>query len=183
MASTEKKESKIANGTNGKVLPRYIKKYGPELGPKRYAEYLVSIFKGIGISKEATSFFDKLISQYQWLTACTLYYRNNKADRSEWFIADDTGICFYDFFVKEASAILEYDGCKWHPSEEDVRERGEELMEVTGVSFEEKFKRDLSKIKKAESRGYRVFIVRSDMSNSQMSAIVDQFIEYVKSKI
>jgi len=55
-------------------------------------------------------------------------------------------------------------------------------MEVTKISYAEKYKKDQAKIKMAEDRGFTVFTVRSDFTEEQKSAIIEQFISHIKEK-
>ena len=158
-------------------LELYIQKYGEE-GPERYAQYLQKIFKSIGASQEAERMIKQIIYDNPWLSDYSLYYRDsNDLNKTEWFIADKSGVCFYDFCIKESKLILEYDGAKWHPTQEQVDNHGNEIMEITGISYKEKYQIDRAKRKKAESKGFKVFTVRSDYTQEQTQSIIKQFIE------
>ena len=111
----------------------------------------------------------------------TLYYRDSEdTTKREWFIADRLGVRFYDFCVKEAKVILEYDGAKWHPTQEQVHEFGDELMEVTNISYKEKYAIDAAKRSKAEEKGFTVYTIRSDYTQTQVKAIIEKFIDQVR---
>jgi len=161
-------------------LEIFIDKYG-ENGPTMYAEYLQKIFKSIGASAEAETLIKSIISDNPWLQKYTLYYRDsNLLNSVEWFIADKSGVCFYDFCVKERKVILEYDGSRWHPTLEQVEKFGDEIMQVIGISYREKYNRDIDKRVKAEKHGFTVFTVRADFTIAEKTTIIEKFLKKVK---
>lgn len=164
-------------------LELYLEKYGEE-GHTKYAEYLQTIFKSIGHSKEAENLIKSIISKNNWLLNYTLYYRDSEdKNRCEWFISTKKGVNFYDFCVKEAKSILEYDGSKWHPTKEQAKQLKKELMEITGMTYSQKYKKDQAKLKMAAERGFKVFVVRSDFTDEQKNDIINTFIEYTKEQL
>lgn len=164
-------------------LELYLEKYGEE-GHIKYAELLQRIFKSIGHSKEAENLFKFILSSNPWLLNYTLYYRDSEdKTKCEWFFSSKEGINFYDFCVKEAKVILEYDGAKWHPTLEQAKELSSELMSITGVSYSQKYKKDKTKLKMATDRGFKVFVVRSDFTEQQKSDTIDEFINYTKDQL
>lgn len=150
-------------------------------GPERYGIYLQSIFKGIGSSKEASSIFDRILEENDWLACLSVYYRGKYREK-EYFLSDSTSIFFYDFVVKESKTILEYDGSRWHPTQKQVEEHGDEIMEVCGISFREKYENDQKKISKAMNRGFDVFVIRSDMTKEEKDFIIKKFLDKTKEK-
>jgi very-short-patch-repair endonuclease len=161
----------------------FCEKYGDHEGPVKYAEYLQKVFTKIGYSSEATCLFQQLITRYPVLNTLTLFYRDNSDhSKMEWFISDSSGVMFYDFVVKETKTILEYDGFRWHPSVEQVEQYGDELMEITGISYKEKYLKDLAKRQKAIDKGFDVFVIRSDHTEEEKGEIMTRFIERVISK-
>jgi very-short-patch-repair endonuclease len=174
-------ETKRANHKGRTKLQIYIDRFGYEEGPKKYAEYLAKIFKGIGTSKEASSVFTSMIEENPWLKGLTCYWRDG-CEGSEWFIADRDGVSFYDFTVKESKTILEYDGARWHPTQEQVDAHGDEMMEITNISFKEKFTNDQQKLVRAKNAGFDVFKVRNDFTPEQTQVIIKQFLQRTKEK-
>ena len=63
-------------------LEIYLEKYGEE-GHTKYAEFLQTIFKSIGHSKEAETFIKSVIDKNDWLLNYTLYYRDSE-DKTKW---------------------------------------------------------------------------------------------------
>lgn len=174
------KKTKHAIYGNKSKLEIFIDKYG-DLGPEKYAEYLQKIFKSIGASTEAETLIKSIISNNEWLQQYTLYYRDSACpEKAEWFIADKSGVHFYDLCVKESKVILEYDGTRWHPTAEQVENFGDSLMDVTGISYREKYEKDISKKSKAERHGFTVFTIRSDFTIEEKNAIILRFLEKVK---
>jgi hypothetical protein len=161
-------------------LECYIDKYGEE-GPQKYGEYLQTVFKGIGASKEAEILIKSIIDENEWLYDYSLFYRDS-LDKSkvEWFISDKTGICFYDLCVLEAKVILEYDGSRWHPTEEQAQLLQHELMEVGNISYLGKFEQDRRKLTKAFNAGFTVFTVRSDFTPAEKQVIIYKFLEKIR---
>lgn len=169
--------------SNKTKLEIYLEKYGED-GHKKYAEYLQSIFKSIGHSMEAERLIKSIITDNTWLAAYTLYYRDSEdKTKCEWFISSKEGVNFYDFCVKEAKSILEYDGARWHPTEEQSKKLKSELMEITGISYSKKYDKDQTKLKMATDQGFKVFVVRSDFTYEQKSAIINKFINYTKEQL
>lgn len=161
-------------------LELYLEKYGED-GHIKYAEYLQTIFKSVGHSKEAEILIKNLIASNPWLSNYTLYYRDSEdKTKSEWFLSTKEGINFYDFCVKEAKAILEYDGARWHPTKDQAKELKNELMEITGLTYSQKYKKDQSKLKMALDKGFKVFLIRSDFTEEQKSNIINEFVNYIK---
>jgi len=181
-ASKSSKTKKERYGDKTK-LELYLEKYGEE-GHINYAEYLQTIFKSIGHSKEAETFIKSVIGKNDWLTNYTLYYRDSEdKTKCEWFLSTKEGVNFYDFCVKEAKVILEYDGARWHPTEVQAKELKNELMEITGLTFDQKYKKDQSKLKMATDLGFKVFLVRSDFTEQQKLDTINEFINYTKEQL
>jgi len=177
-----KKTKKERYGDKTK-LELYLEKYGEE-GHIKYAEFLQTIFKSIGHSKEAETFIKSVIGKNAWLLKYTLYYRDSEdKTKCEWFLSSKEGVHFYDFCVKEAKTILEYDGSRWHPTKDQAKEFKNELMEITGLTFGQKYERDQAKLKMAADRGFKVFLVRSDFTEQQKLYIINEFINYTKEQL
>lgn len=174
--SAETRKRKNPHGKTRREL--FNEKYGDD-GPRLYGEYLQSLFKGIGISKEATSLIEDLINSNPWLRYHEIYYRTPEGGK-EYFLSDKDGISFYDFVVLDAKVILEYDGAKWHPTPEEVELYGDDIMEVTGISYKEAFSRDLAKLERAKKNGFEVFKIRSDFTTEQKRVIISSFIERIQ---
>ena len=177
-----KKTKKERYGDKTK-LELYLEKYGEE-GHIKYAEFLQTIFKSIGHSKEAETFIKSVIGKNAWLLKYTLYYRDSEdKTKCEWFLSSKEGVHFYDFCVKEAKTILEYDGSRWHPTKDQAKEFKNELMEITGLTFGQKYEKDQAKLKMAADRGFKVFLVRSDFTEQQKLYIINEFINYTKEQL
>ena len=178
-ASATKKE-RYGNKTKLKL---YLEKYGED-GHIKYAEYLQTIFKSIGHSKEAETLIKSVIENNTWLLDYSLYYRDSEdKTKCEWFLSSIEGVNFYDFCVREAKTILEYDGSRWHPTEVQAKKLKTELMEITGLTYSQKYKKDQAKLKMATDRGFRVFVVRSDFTKQQKSDTINEFINYIKEQL
>lgn len=181
--SEKSKETKKQRYGGKSKLSIYLEKYGEE-GHIKYAEYLQKSFKSIGHSREAEEIIKSIINNNIWLLNYSLYYRDsNDKSRCEWFLSNKGGVNFYDFCVKEAKAILEYDGARWHPTKEQAMNLKNELMEITGISYDKKYKKDQAKLKLAENNGFEVFVVRSDFTEQQKSDIINAFINYIRNKL
>lgn len=174
------KKTWSAKYENKSKLEIFIDKYG-DLGPEKYAEYLQKIFKSIGASTVAETVIKSIIKNNEWLQKYTLYYRDSACpEKVEWFISDTSGVCFYDFCVKESKVILEYDGSKWHPTPEQVDNFGDDIMDIVGISYRDKYEKDMAKKEKAERKGFTVFTLRSDFSSEEKNVIILRFLEKVK---
>jgi very-short-patch-repair endonuclease len=178
--SSATKKERYGNKTK---LQIYIDKHG-ELGHELYARYLQKIFKSIGHSKEAEILIDRVLLENPWLLNYSLYYRSS-SDKSkcEWFLSSKSGVNFYDFCVREAKSILEYDGFRWHPTKQQAEEFPDELMEITGMTYAQKYSKDQAKIQMAEDRGYKVFVVRSDFTEQQTVEVLSEFINYTTERL
>jgi very-short-patch-repair endonuclease len=164
-------------------LEIFLEKYGEE-GHVKYAEYLQTIFKSIGQSKEAEKLIKTIINENAWLLNYNLYYRDSEdKTKKEWFLSTKEGVNFYDFCVKEAKSILEYDGSRWHPTKEQAKKLKTELMEITGMTYSQKYKKDQAKLKIAVDSGFKIFVVRSDFTDQQKTDIINKFIEYTKEQL
>lgn len=164
-------------------LEIFLEKHGEE-GHIKYAKYLQTIFKSIGHSKEAETLIKQIISSNNWLLKYSLYYRDSEdQSKCEWFLSSKEGVNFYDFCVKEAKTILEYDGSRWHPTKNQAKELKNELMEITGLTYSQKYKKDQAKLKMAVNRGFKVFVIRSDFTEQQKSDIISEFINYIKEQL
>jgi very-short-patch-repair endonuclease len=164
-------------------LELYLEKYGED-GHIKYAEFLQNTFKSIGYSQEAETLIKNIIFDNPWLLDYTIYYRDSEdKTKCEWFLSSKEGVNFYDFCVKEAKAILEYDGLRWHPTEEQANELKSELMAITGLTYSQKYRKDQEKLKMAIDRGFKVFVLRSDFAEQQKSSIISQFINYIKEQL
>lgn len=164
-------------------LELYLEKYGDD-GHVKYAEYLQTIFKSIGHSKEAEILIKQIINNNNWLLEYSLYYRDSEdKTKCEWFLSSTEGVNFYDFCVREAKSILEYDGSRWHPTEAQAKELKTELMEITGLTYSQKYKKDQAKLKMATDRGFKVFVVRSDFTEQQKLDIINEFIKFTKEQL
>lgn len=164
-------------------LELYLEKYGDD-GHIKYAEYLQTIFKTIGHSKEAENLIKHIINNNSWLLEYSLYYRDSEDNtKCEWFFSCKEGVNFYDFCVREAKTILEYDGSRWHPTQNQAKELRNELMAMTGLTYSQKYKKDQAKLKIATDKGFKVFVVRSDFTDQQKSDIISEFINYTKEQL
>lgn len=171
------KKIKYKNKTK---LELFIEKYGED-GHVKYAEYLQTIFKSIGHSKEAETLIKSIIDSNKWLLKYSLYYRDSSdKSKAEWFLSTRDGVYFYDFCVREAKAILEYDGAKWHPTEEQAIELNDQLMEISRISYIQKYKNDQAKLKMAVDLGFTVFVIRSDFTAAEKTNIINKFINFIK---
>lgn len=191
--SERKKYTKIITNKSNKTkkerygnkskLNLFLEKFGDN-GHIEYALYLQKIFKSIGHSKEAEIIIKKIISDNNWLLNYSLYYRDlEDKNKYEWFISSKEGVYFYDFCVRESKSILEYDGAIWHPTITQAKELKNELMQMTGISYLQKYKKDQIKLKMAESNGFKVFIIRSDFSEQQKTDTINKFINYTKEQL
>ena len=183
-SKTEKsKETKKQRYGDKTKLELFLEKFGED-GHIEYALYLQKIFKSIGHSKEAETLIKSIIADNDWLLNYSLYYRDSEdKNKCEWFISSKEGVNFYDFCVKEAKTILEYDGAKWHPTKDQSKELKNELMEMTGLSYLQKYKKDQSKLKMATDRGFKVFVVRSDFTEQQTLDTINDFINFTKEQL
>lgn len=164
-------------------LEIFLEKYGED-GHVKYAEYLQTIFKSVGHSREAETLIKTIINKNTWLLNYSLYYRDSEdKSKKEWFLSTKESVNFYDFCVKEAKSILEYDGSRWHPTEEQAKKLKTELMEITGMTYGQKYKKDQSKLKMATNNGFKVFVVRSDFTDEQKTDIINEFIKYTKEQL
>lgn len=164
-------------------LEIYLEKYGEE-GHIKYAEFLQTIFKSVGHSREAEKLIKIIIAENTWLLNYILYYRDSEdKSKKEWFLSNKKGVYFYDFCVKEAKSILEYDGSRWHPTKEQAKKLKIELMEITGMTYGQKYKKDQAKLKMATDNGFKVFVVRSDFTDEQKTDIINDFIKYTKEQL
>lgn len=174
------KKERYGNTTK---LEIYLEKYGED-GHIKYAEYLQTIFKSIGHSNEAEALIKHIIDTNKWLLNYTLYYRDSHdSSKCEWFLSSKKGVNFYDFCVKEAKTILEYDGARWHPTYDQAKKYKSELMEITGLTYRQKYKKDQDKLKMAIDRGFKVFVIRSDFTDQQKTNKIKEFINYIKEQI
>lgn len=188
--SEDEKKDVIENRTNKAKLTKqkrygnktkleiFKEKYGNS-GSTEYAKYLQSIFKSVGYSKQCESFIYSLLQKYPILNNYTLYYRDGLRNKVEWFLTDNNNIYFYDFCIRELKIILEYDGSKWHPTYEQYMDNPDEIMEIMGITIKEKFERDQKKISLAEKKGFKIFKVRSDMSEDQINQVIDELMKEV----
>ena len=55
-------------------------------------------------------------------------------------------------------------------------------MVVTGISYKDAFERDLKKMQRAISKGFKVFKIRSDFTDEQKSVIIKQFLDEVRNE-
>ncbi len=174
------KETKKQRYGDKTKLELYLEKYGED-GHIKYAEHLQKIFKSIGHSAEAEKLIKTIINDNSWLLNYTIYYRDvNDKTKAEWFLSNKTGVWFYDLCVKEAKAILEYDGSRWHPTLSQSTEHGQDLMAIIGISYAEKYKKDQLKIKVANDAGFKVFVIRSDFTEYDKAAIIQDYLTYIK---
>jgi very-short-patch-repair endonuclease len=98
-------------------------------------------------------------------------------------LSNKKGVYFYDFCVKEARSILEYDGSRWHPTKDQAKKLKTELMEITGMTYGQKYKKDQAKLKMATDNGFEVFVIRSDFTDEQKNDIINEFIKYTKEQL
>jgi hypothetical protein len=59
---------------------------------------------------------------------------------------------------------------------------GDEMMEITNISFKEKFTNDQQKLVRAKNAGFDVFKVRNDFTPEQTQVIIKQFLQRTKEK-
>lgn len=132
-----------------------------KIGQKRYDEWLEKIMVPITrASKESEVIFRNVLSK--------LEYNDNDIyvgidDKKEYFIRDGKKILFYDFVIKSAKIIIEYNGIVWHPKLENInyfKPIGTKLSAI------ELYNKQQHKISLAKSKGFSVLEIWSDDSNN-----------------
>jgi len=151
-------------------LCSYIKKYGIDIGTKKYEDrclnYKVSMSlnkqnrkSGGYVSKESLKFFVPLYKFCRRLgiSKTSIYF--GISGSKEYFIRDNTlsfnGGKFYDFCIPSINLIIEYNGSFWHPRTKESWRNP--YIDFDSAIISEKYKREL-----CELRGFNMFEVWSD---------------------
>jgi hypothetical protein len=56
-------------------------------------------------------------------------------------------------------------------------------MEITGLTYSQKYKKDQAKLKTASDQRFKVFVVRSNFTDEQKTNIITEFIKYTKEQL
>lgn len=166
-----KKTFKDKYGDSPSRLDIFIKNYGEDEGIQKYISYMTSIFSGPNrMSLEAYAIYEKLKTLLDNSIINELYCDIGNT-KEYWLHNKETGKFFsYDFTCIVTKSILEYDGIFWHPIEPS-----EDIHPVTKKPLSEMFEYDLEKKALAESKGFKVFKIRSDMDEKTKNNVLEQF--------
>jgi very-short-patch-repair endonuclease len=169
-------DMEIINKKKSVTLDTMIKKYGIKEGKDKYDKYLKSKMTELGKSSKAAEkvFIDFFYSYKDYktylgiekLNEYYLYDRNNKR------------VYFYDFVIRDLKLIFEYNGNHVHPNKEKLTETEWKNWRCafTKETADEKYNKDQTKIKFAESEGFKVVELWDSDSTEYNKSIVNSVI-------
>lgn len=165
----------------GRTLENFQRKYGIEEGKVRYKNYRSKFGGAMGkASKESLTIFNP-IAEYLINLGYEddLYYGVD--GKKEYFLYDKKTDNYYlfDFTIRSAKIIIEYNGLAYHPYKERLTENEWKQWKepYSKMSAEDKFEKDQGKIKFAEKQGFKVLEIWSDASVDENINISKNFIK------
>jgi histone H3/H4 len=117
-------------------------------------------------SKESIEFIREIISSIPELNNYVCY---SHSDKHEYVLNYDGKKFCYDFCIPELKIIVEYNGTKFHPRENDVH-----WISPFGVTYDEAFTKDKFKEKLANDNGFTVFYCWSDSKLDDIQIIINE---------
>ena len=161
----------------GNTLPYHIEKYGEEEGMVKWKERLNKMSVDSGkASKESLKIFLPLLDLYKNKFRCYLGYE----DHHEWFIWDNDlrKQRRYDFTLREAKIIIEYNGETFHPNKDKLNESewNNWVSPFSRKNADKVYHHDREKIKLAEENGFKVLELWSSTSVEENIKIANEFI-------
>jgi len=179
--NAKSKATKIERYGSCKTIDVFKTKY-PEDWEERYAMYKRSLFPTIpcSSSKECIQWIKRILPfiPQQYLQYC-LYGMDGKNELK--LIVDN--ICHsYDFAIVHSNLkiIFEYDGAFWHPSYEQFVNHPNTNMQIINKTYTEKYLIDQRRNNLALTSGYKLFIIRSDMSDIETTQIFNNMIQEIQ---
>lgn len=176
---TEKYNSWKAS--TARTLVNFQKTYGVDEGEERYKKYRSKFGGTMGkASNESMVVFQSIVDFIISLGLEDDLYIGVDGYK-EYFLFDKKNDIFYlyDFTLREAKIIIEYNGIAYHPRKEKLSES--EWLNwkepYSKMTADEKFENDQRKIKFAEKQGFKVLEIWSDDSVEYNISIIKQFLK------
>jgi very-short-patch-repair endonuclease len=146
-------------------IHNFIRKYGEELGVEKHKQFKESSTVRIGkASKESLLVFKPLMLWLEQLIDISNIYIGYGKNK-EYFINNGVNIYLYDFTIRNLKIIIEFNGVTFHanPEWDDTK-----LLEWSNpFNKEQTSQQNISnfddKIKTAESNGFKVLTIWSDL--------------------
>lgn len=164
-------EIEALHASRGITLENYIKKYGMDLGPIKYNEWLIAYSKRLTrngmpkYQKESVKWFESFIPKDILELA--------KIKEDEFFLNDSKRAYFYDFCY--GNVIIEYHGHIYHcnPKVEIIAE----WKSPFGITGESSVRTDDNKKQLALQKGFKFFSFYSNSSKEEESQIKKEILE------
>lgn len=156
----------------------YLERYGEKEGLSKWKERLdkISVSQGKA-SQESLNVFLPLLEIYRNKFTCYLGYDGY----NEWFIWDNDSNeqRRYDFTLREAKLIIEYNGETFHPNKNTLTESEWNVWvsPFTKETADEVYCKDREKIRIAIENGFKVLELWSSASVEENIKIAQRFIE------
>ena len=166
--------------STSRTLENFQKTYGIEEGAERYKNYRSNFGGAFGeASKESLLIFEPIA---KYLTELgfgeELYYGID--GKKEYFLYDTKNDNFYlyDFTIRSAKIIIEYNGLAYHPCKNRLTESEWDKWKepYSKMSANEKFEKDHAKIKFAEKQGFKVLVIWSDATPDENIKTIETFL-------
>lgn len=167
--------------STARTLENFQKTYGIEEGTERYKNYRSNFGGAFGeASKESLLIFEPIT---KYLTELgfgeELYYGAN--GKKEYFLYDSKNDNFYlyDFTIRSAKIIIEYNGLTYHPCKSRLTESEWKNWKepYSRMSADEKFEKDQAKINFARKQGFKVLEIWSDSTPEENIKIIETFLK------
>lgn len=169
------------------TIKKMILKYGEELGPQRYKEFLLKTSPGIiwansSTSKVSQEFCKKLELQINNENKKYVKYAQKN---DEWWIYDNNKkqYFFYDFAIikSDNKKIIEFNGDFWHANPKLYKENWKH--NVLKVTAKELWDRDEYKCNLAKKNGFDILIVWEKEWRESNAKVINKCIGFLENKI
>ena len=129
--------------------------------------------------KTAFKIFNNLIDIFEYNNIGGLAYMYGK---NEFCIKDDTGLYYYDFYIKELNFVIEFNGIAYHPYKDKLSESewSRWTHPYTKESADIVYARDNNKLSKLSNNNIDYFII---WENDNMDEISESILSILKTKI
>lgn len=156
------------------TLSNFIRKYGNEIGPIKFDEYIKGRNVGCYYSKISQKLFFEILGKIK--IKSKIYFAENNG---EFGIMDSKNKRYYmfDFCIPEINKIIEFNGDYWHCNPNTYNE--DFIHPTLEVSARELWNRDRIKIDFAESINYSIFTVWESDYIDQPDVVLQQCLDFL----
>jgi len=157
-------------------LEYFIAEYGELNGREKFENFSIKRAMQCGYSNISNKLFDSLKEKIN--NDYTYYYIN---DKQEYFFKNGNIFYLVDFFIKELSLVIEFNGDMWHANPLIYKENDIPFPFDKKYTAKDIWKKDADKINFIKTKVRDVFIIwEKDLKEKGMFKIVEELLAKIK---